>query len=124
MSEVKYKPLEPLSSWMEYPLVTTQLEPPVFRCRLRPIDIYSVMDSVEPDGRLRMGRAMLEASVEAVAEWDLTLNGEPIPCTPENKLAWLRPIIAEPVADRPEGVLLGIALLLDARNRSNFLKNS
>jgi len=124
MSEVKFKPLEPLSAWVEYPLITDKLDPPVFRCRLRSVDMFNLMDTVDGSGKFKAGKATLECAVEAVAEWELTRNGEPIPATPENKLAWLRPIIAEQVADKPDGIVLGVAILLDARNRENFLKNS
>jgi len=123
MANVKYKPMEPLTGWIEYQLATEQLDPPVFRCRLKPVDLFNLIDGLVAGETPKMGQATLEAAVEAVAEWDLTVDGTPIPLTPENKMAWLRPIIAEPVANREGGLLLGIAILLDARDRENFLKN-
>jgi hypothetical protein len=121
MSNIKYKKLEPLSGWMEYPLVTDKLDPPVFRCRLRPVDAFSMMDGIPADGKFKMGRATVEVVIEAIAEWELTDGGEPIPCTTENKTGYLRPIIAEAVEGRD--TLLGIAIVHDAQNRDIFLKN-
>lgn len=122
MADVKYRPLEPLSGWMEYPLLTNLLDPPIFRCRLRPIDFYNLMDGLG-GGEIKLGKATMETAIEAIAEWDLTSNGIPIPPTLENKIAWIRPIIAEQVADRDPGILLGIAIVMDAQKRENFLKN-
>jgi hypothetical protein len=115
--------MEPLTGWLEYRLLTTKLDPPVFKCRLRPVNMYNIMDGVGPGG-FKVGRATLEASIAAVAEWDLTAEGTPIPLTDENKTAWLQPIIAELVEGRGEGVLLGTAILMDAQNMEHFLKNS
>lgn len=123
MTDVKYKPLEPLSGWLEFKLISDKLDPPVFRCRLRPIDMFNLIDGLGAGGKFQMGRATVEASIEAVAEWDLAVEGTPIPLTPENKTAWLRPIIAEPVLGYKEGTLLGTAIVIEARERGNFLKN-
>ena len=123
MANVKYRPMAPLTGWIEYSLATEQLEPPVFKCRLKPVDLFNLIDGLAGSEAPKMGQATLEAAIEAVAEWDLAIDGVPIPVTPENKTAWLRPIVAEPVTNRPEGTLLGIAILLDARDRENFLKN-
>ena len=121
-TNVKYRPLQPLSDWLEYALLTSKLDPPVFRCRLKPVDLFSIMDGAD-GGPFKVGKVTLEASVEAVAEWDLCVDGTPIPLTAENKMSWLRPIITEPVANRGEGVLLGTAILQDAQNKELFLKN-
>ena len=122
MADVKFKPLEPLSDWIEYRLETDKLDPPVFRCRLRFVDMFNVVDSLMRKSSVKMGEAGMETAIEAVAAWDLTQAGIPIPCTDENKLGWLRPIIAEPLAGKPEGSLLGIAILNDARDKENFTK--
>ena len=123
MSDIKYKPIEALSGWMEYRLAATdKLDPPVFRCRLRPVDTFNLIDGIPADGKMKMGRATVEIAIDAIAEWDLAIEGVPIPLTSENKMGWLRPIIAEPL-DRPDKQLLGVAILLDAQNRENFLKN-
>lgn len=123
MSEIRFNPLSPRSSWQEYRLATDALEPPVFRCRLRPLDAFDFVSDVYSDGETRLGRAIVTAALNAVVEWDLTMNGESIPCTPENKEKFLRPLLSERVVSRPEEPLLGVALVLDARNRELFLKN-
>jgi hypothetical protein len=114
--------MEPTTDWLEYRLVTTQLDPPVFRCRLKPIDMFNMIDGFMAGESSKMGQATIEAVVEAIVDWDLSLEGTPIPLTPENKMAWLRPIIAEQVEGKDAGILLGIAILMDGRNRENFLK--
>ena len=124
MSNVKYKPMEPLSDWLEYKLKTKELDPPVFRCRLRPVTELNMIDGYGLTPEFKMGRATLEVAIEAVADWDLAVEGTPIPLTPENKRGWLVPILSEPVEGREPWMLLGIAIVQDAQNRENFLKNS
>jgi hypothetical protein len=124
MSNIKYAPMEPLSGWLEYRLVGDKLDPPVFRCRLRPITDLNLMDGVDVgDEKFKAGRTAQDLSIEAVAEWDLTVNGAPVPLTPETKVRYLLPIIAEQVEGRPLGILLGVAIVQDARKAETFLKN-
>lgn len=123
MGNVKYRPMEPVSCWLEYHLVTDKLDPPIFRCRIKPVDMFNLIDGFVEGEQVKMGKMTLEAVVDAVVEWDLCVDGTPIPLTPENKMSWLRPIIAEKVEGRGEHTLLGIAILYDGRNRENFLKN-
>jgi hypothetical protein len=115
--------MEPLSGWIDYPLESTMLDPPLLRLRLRPIDTYDVTDNSFTDGELRAGRAIVQTAVQAVAEWDLVEGGKPIPVTEETKLAFLRPILGEPLLGSEGKLLLGIKIVRDARNRENFLKN-
>jgi hypothetical protein len=113
--------LENLTAWVEYKLTTTLLDPPVLRLRLRyvnPVDMVST--SLLEDPTFRFGKFAADNAIEAVAEWDLTENGVPVPVTAENKVAYLRPILAEPVEGR---TLLGFAILQDAQDRKLFLKN-
>jgi hypothetical protein len=121
MGNVKYRPMEQVSGWLEYALESDKLEPPVFRCRVKPVDMFNLIDGYAEGETMRMGKLTLGAVVDAIVEWDLCVDGTPIPLTPENKMEWLRPIIADQVKDR--GTLLGVAILQDARNRDNFLKN-
>ena len=114
------KRLEQLSGWQEYALVTTLLDPPVLKLRLRPLDSFNMI-TVDPAGAsFAFGRFAADNAIEAVAEWDLADNGVPIPVTPENKVLYLRPILAEPVEGRG---LLGLAILEDAQNRELFVKS-
>ena len=123
MANIKYAPMEQLSCWLEYRLVTDKLDPPVFRCRLRPITGLSLVDGTPPGEEFKLGRAMMLMAIEAVAEWDLAAEGVPIPLTPENKAGWLLPIIGVQVEGQPIGTLLGVAIVTDAGKRENFLKN-
>ena len=114
------KRLEQLTGWIEYALVTTLLDPPVLKLRLRPLDSFNMI-TVDPAGAsFAFGRFAADNAIEAVAEWDLCAEGVPIPVTLENKVLYLRPILAEPVEGRG---LLGLAILEDAQNRELFLKN-
>jgi len=128
------KAREQLSPWVEYELETDQLDPPVLRVRLRPIDPFAMADVMHVDGGVRVGQALLEVAVNAVAEWDLTENGKPIPMVEATKLATLRPIMAESVKGRDTIVrtgdveehiptLLAIAIFEDGRDKKLFLKN-
>lgn len=122
MAELKL--LEQLTGWIEYRLKTDLLDPPVLRVRLRPLDAFDWRDAMPVNGEHRLGLATLEVAVEAVAEWDLSQNGQPIPIPADRKkkIATLRPLMAEEVAVR-EGTLLAHAIIADAQNRELFLKN-
>ena len=122
MANTKYKPLEQLSGWIEYRLDTERLDPPVFRCRLRPITGLNMIDGSAGGEGFKLGRALQEAAVEAVAAWELEADGVPLPLDPDTKRGWLLPILDQPVTGKP-GVLLGIAIVADATNRETFLKN-
>jgi hypothetical protein len=125
MSNVKYRQMNPTTDWIDYELVTKELDPPVFRCRLRPVTNLNLFDGASAGGGApKPGRTIQEVAIEAVADWDLTIEGNPIPLTPENKRGWLIPIIGEQVKGREAGILLGIAIVQDAQKRENFLKNS
>jgi hypothetical protein len=114
------KRLEQLSGWIEYALETTLLDPPVLKLRLRPLDALSMVTN-EPAGvSFAFGRFAADNAAEAVAEWDLCVDGVPVPVTPENKMLYLRPILAEVVEGRG---LLGLAILEDAQDRKIFIKN-
>jgi hypothetical protein len=142
MSNIKYAPMEPMSGWLEYRLgyevktkdsegnvkvekvPSDKLDPPVFRCRLRPITDLNLMDGVHlGDETFKAGRTAQDLAIEAVAEWDLAVEGVPVPLTAETKARYLLPIIAEPVEDRGAGILLGVAIVVDARKTETFLKN-
>jgi hypothetical protein len=110
-----------LSEWVEYLLDTTMVEPPVLKVRLKMMDAYDMVDTVEAGAEGKMGRYVLTNALEAVQEWDLTENGEPIPCTTENKWGYLRDLMGEPVVGR-EG-LLGRAIYEDCQKKGLFLKN-
>jgi hypothetical protein len=115
------KRLVQLTGWVEYKLETALLDPPILKVRLRPLDSFSMVTIDPGDPSFRYGKFATDNAIEAVAEWDLTENGVPIPVTPENKVLYLRPILAEVVEGRG---LLGLVILEDAQNRELFVKNS
>jgi hypothetical protein len=113
------KKLEPLTGWIEYELETTLLDPPILKVRLRPSDAFSAGECLEEfDTRTR---ALLEGAIRAVAAWDLTQDGEPIPLEAATKGEVLRPLMSEKVKGRD--AVLGLAINADSRNRELFLKN-
>jgi hypothetical protein len=115
------KRLEQLSGWLTYELETTLLDPPVLKVRLRPMDNYDAAQG--RDVWRSSSRAMLEVALAAVAEWDLTENGVPIPfpSDPAIKAAALRPLMSEKVVGRDS--ILGTAIFTDSLDRGLFLKN-
>lgn len=122
MANINYAPLEQLSCWLEYRLVTDKLDPPVFRCRLRPVTGLNYIDGEDGSG-FKLSRAVLEIAIDAVAEWDLTAGGVPVPLTAETKRGYLIPIIDQQVEGLADGNLLGVVLVRDGQRRENFLKN-
>lgn len=115
------KRLEQLTGWIEYALTTTLLDPPVLKLRLRHIDPFDMVTNAVPgDPGFRYGQMTADSAMAAVVEWDLTEGGIPVPVTPENKILYLRPILAELVTGRS---YLGFAIVEDAKNRALFLKN-
>lgn len=117
------KRLEQLSAWIEYTLVTTLIDPPVLRVRLRPTDAFDVADSlVGVSGIPVYGRALLTQALNAIAEVDLVdLEGKPVVLMPENREAALRDLLTEKVDGR--GTMLGIVVVEDSKKRELFLKN-
>jgi len=117
------KRLEQLSAWIEYTLITTLIDPPVLRVRLRPTDAFDVADSlVGVSGIPVYGRALLTQALNAIAEVDLVdLEGKPIVLSAENREAVLRDLLTENVDGR--GTMLGIVVVEDSKKRELFLKN-
>jgi len=109
--------MEQLSGWLEYRLVTDKLDPPVFRCRLRPSNPMTTLDDMADYGKPKLSRALLSS----VAEWDLADNGVAIPPTEANKAIHLSELVGLIVEGRD--LPLGLAILQDAQKRENFLKN-
>jgi hypothetical protein len=124
VARLKFKPAAPLSDWIEYRLKTTKLEPAALRLKLRPLDRFDIIDASLEDGEFRAGRTISAAAAKAVVEWELDdLEGKTIPCNEETKAIHLPELLAEELADKPPGTLLGIQVVKDARNRETFLKN-
>lgn len=130
------KKLEALTDWIVYELQPTEfLDTPKVSFRLRYIDQLDMTDAVS---RSHMSPILgaREMAMGAVAEWDLTSGGKPIPVTDEAKAMYLRPILGESLVvtdddkKRAEdagvnvfGLTLAVAIARDAQKRSLFLKN-
>lgn len=130
------KKLEALTGWITYELEPTDLiEGTAVKFRLRYLDSLDMADAYSrtKGSLLLVARDMAMA---AVAEWDLTVGGSPLPVTDETKAAYLRPILgamlpvteddkrrAEAAGTEPVGLSLAVAIARDAQKRSLFLKN-
>ena len=62
--------------------------------------------------------------IDAISAWDLTSEGQPIPCDAESKDKYLPIILGLPLkSDEKYGDILGVTLLGFAADSENFLKN-
>lgn len=80
------------------------------------IDFYANKDAPVP----RASEKVREQIYSAVVGWNFTENGEPVPCTDENKRAILPLYLGRKLAD---GVPLAWNLVLFIRDEANFLGN-
>ena len=134
MSEAKG--IEALTGWITYDLQPTEyLAEPCLKVRLRFMDSLEMTDAITRNHMSAVIGAR-ELAMEAVAEWDLTVGGKPIPVTEATKATYLRPLLAEPLAvteeerkkaeeagKEPYGMALAFAIARDAQKRTLFLKN-
>lgn len=123
------KQLIEASEWLTFELASDKLlSPPVFKVRLRPISGLSPLDatiSSNPQD-VRLSVVIVDAVLDAIVDWDLAVDGTPLPPTPENKRThrnYLTQLCAEKVknAETPYG-LLGLELFTYAQSIENFLK--
>lgn len=130
------KKLEALTGWLSYELQPTDLiDGTKVSFRLRYLDALDMTDAVS---RNRMSPILgaREMALTAVAEWDLTAGGKPLPVTPETKESYLRPLLgaslvitdedkrrAEAAGTETFGLSLAVAIARDSQKRSLFLKN-
>jgi len=153
MAELKFPKASVIRT---FTLKTDLIDPPILRLELTPAsgkDKYknilllagSVKDGedvkkMSPEAQLRLIDAF-EGLVPIVSKhvigWDLTVGGEPIPCTDEEKAKWLDPLLWEMVEPaRPEATFdpgddeekgadtwLWSAIMEIISDQGNFLKN-
>lgn len=118
-----------LSEWLTYRLQTTFLDPPEIKLRMKPISNIAAFDSLGQDIKdFRPSRLIIDAVLDAVEDWDLTIEGVRLEPTLENKKLYLTPLLGEKIRD-PEEILdadkeplLGLILLLYGQTIENFLK--
>ncbi|HUT61298.1 MAG TPA: hypothetical protein VNA25_25905 [Phycisphaerae bacterium] len=112
MSELKK--LEPLSDWIEYELDTKQIDPPILKLRLRYLEDADAFVPLTPMERFNK-------AVDLIAEWDITVDGQPLSLTDKTGRDQLTDFLVRKVVGR--GIILGVAVVADAQDRENFLKN-
>ena len=129
------KPLEALTPWISFDLEDGFADGGgVLKLRLRHIDEFEA-GAIFLDANQNYIRSTAIAAMEAVAEWDLSLGGKPIPVTPENTVRYLQGLLAQtlrpeplpegadPDAMSPPKKALAYEIVGYARDRKNFLKN-
>ena len=124
MGEIK-KRFRGVSEPVTYELETDLIDPPSITVRVRPISKVGLVDAVDfvaGEKEPHFSRYVLESVLEAVQDWDLTLDGERLPLNAENKRAYLWPLLGEKVKGDGQ-TLLGLVIFAYAADQSNFLKN-
>ena len=121
MAELKER--EAISDWIKFDLDTKELDPPVIKLKLRPIESITNVDSWGGNGRLlRTSEVVLQKAMISVAEWDLQVKGKPLPIEdPRIKQRVLRRLLGEKLKGSQE--LLGNAIMAYAEELDNFSKN-
>jgi hypothetical protein len=90
--------LEALTDWITYDLMGTPLlSEPQIKVRLRYLDNLEAADEFMQNN-MRSPLANAALALRAVAEWNLTEDGKPIPINRETKALYLRPLLGLPLA--------------------------
>lgn len=114
MAELKFPAA---SIWREFHLETELIDPPVIKLQLKPMFRKDKVRGALPFIADLNKEGVNENDIKAlwpifeqfvpvimrqVTGWDLTLNGEQIPCNDENKAEWLEPLMWEMVKGEPD----------------------
>ena len=110
------------SDWLEFELMTKVLVPPILKLKLRPMVESTPLHVLGFDGQAKGGYVMAQKVLETVVDWDLTLNGEPIPVTEENKQKALLQFLGCMVKGEGRNIL-GMEIAKFASDLENFVKN-
>lgn len=121
MAELKER--EAISPWISFELDTKELDPPVIKLKLRPIESITNVDNWGGNGRLLLfSEVVLKKAMVSVAEWDLKVKGKPLAIEdPRIKERVLRRLLGEKLKGTEE--LLGNAIMAYAEELDNFSKN-
>lgn len=126
---------KPLTDWIEIKLDLSPevMDPPTLKVKLAPSSMDELQDLINPSGPNKISGMLRQVISDAIMEWDLTLNGEAVPCTGENKRKYLRHLVGQRVLEvngqplRKDidgiGTLLGGQILEISGDPKNFLKN-
>jgi len=119
----EFKEREAISDWQEFKLDTKELDPPVIKLKLKPIESISNIDSFNSTGKLKsFSEVVLMKAMDCVAEWDLKQKGKPLPI---DDLAIKERVLRRLLGEKLEGEkkLLGNSIIEFSTNLENFLKN-
>ncbi len=121
MSEFKER--EAVSDWQEFKLDTKELDPPVIKLKLKPIESITNVDSFNGAGEFKpFSEIVLMKAMACIVEWDLRAKGEPLPIDDfAIKERVLRRLLGEKLKGSKK--LLGNAIIEFSTNLDNFLKN-
>jgi len=112
------KKLIALSEWLTYELETTILDPPILKIKVRPINAMATTDvGIE---NLKFGAVMIEMVIDAVQEWDIADEGNPILCNDEMKRLHLPFLLSQKI--KGKDTLLGIEVLRYAGDIEHFIR--
>jgi hypothetical protein len=78
------------------------------------------LDAIDYANDRRPSKLIKGIIIDSLVGWDLTTNGEPIPCDKRNKELHVPQILAN---EKKDGGFIGIELFGFAADAENFLKN-
>jgi len=110
--------------WTEFELETDVLEPPRIKLRIKYMDINERAKLMNIDFRVpneQTIRFLFEKSIELIQDWDLSKDGQKIPCTKENKKKYMRYLCDLSIKDTKDMTLLR-AIIEFASEISNYTK--
>lgn len=90
------------------------------RLTVRYVGLDEAIDFVPPGRDLRPSEMNREMLIAAVQGWDLTTDGQPLPCSDENKRKYLPYIFGRKTVG---GDVVAWEMLLFVRDEANFLGN-
>ena len=120
------KKIEPISDWVAFELDTTVLNPPIVRLKVSPIDLGEIKDLVDGGKGTKFSMVEKELLIDAVKEWDVSLDGVALPCSEENKRKYLWLLLGLPVKAKEgekAGQVFAHELLAYVSDLENFVKN-
>lgn len=93
-------------AWFKFKINTTVIDPPELELKIKS-DISSMLEKTTCIDQLddskdnhQIYESLVSSLIETVIDWDLTLDGEKIPCTVENKDIYLSVLLWEHPLDK------------------------